>query len=69
MNMGKALRYYRENLGYSTKQVAEYLNVSIDTYNRYETGKTPVRLFRVMQIGRLLGYTKEQFITTAKTFD
>ena len=48
---GERLRFERERLGYTEKQIAQLLGVSIAQYQRYEAGQDDPGIFRMPMLG------------------
>lgn len=66
MNIGKALRYYREKSEYSQEDVAYLLGIKRQTYNHYETGYRLPDIVKLCKIADILHITVNDIVEYAK---
>ena len=52
----------RELAGLSTKELADFLEVTVNTINNYETGRTLPSMEKVVSIAHLLSVTTDQLL-------
>lgn len=61
--LSKKLKQFRENSGYSQKQMAEFIGCERSTYTYYETGRTRPDIIVLGKLCKILGITCEQLIS------
>jgi len=59
--IGRNLKDYRLNLGYSQDQIAKYLGVDRSTISHYETGDRDASLVHLSKLADLFGIELEDF--------
>ena len=64
--MGERIRLLRVSFKKTQKEVAEYLNISQQTYSRIERGKTPVDSAIVKQLCELYGVSADTLLGIKK---
>jgi len=59
---GRALKYYRDRSNKSQEEMAKHLNVSLQQYQKYETGKNKISIATEKEIAKFLEFTRFEFV-------
>ncbi|TDL98653.1 XRE family transcriptional regulator [Macrococcus brunensis] len=62
----EAIKYHRENLGYTSTEVAEVIGYSVSKYSRLENHKQPILGWELLAIARYFGMSVEELTTIPK---
>jgi transcriptional regulator with XRE-family HTH domain len=65
--IGKKIRQFRHDKGWSQEDVAKRLNISIPAFSKIETGITDVNFTRLEQIAEVFGLTVIAFLQEDNT--
>ncbi|TDM38621.1 XRE family transcriptional regulator [Macrococcoides canis] len=60
ITVAEALRWHRENLDYSAKEVAAHINVTPSIYSKIESGNRIVTVPEFKRIAELYGMTMDE---------
>ena len=60
--VAEKLRAYREASALSQKQIADALGIERSTYTKYETGETPLKLSKLVNIAEILNIPAEALL-------
>lgn len=61
--VSKNIKQFRKKNGWSQRQVAEQLDISVPAFSKIETGTTDLNISRLNQIARLFKVTPMQLMT------
>ncbi len=67
--VGKKIRLLRHQKGWSQKDVAKKLGISIPAFSKIETDITDLNLSRLIQIAKLFNFTAVQLLSFSETDD
>lgn len=59
--VGRLIRYYRQNAGLSQEALAEKVGVSFQQIQKYENGHTTLNILRLQQVAQALKVTVADF--------
>ncbi|WP_286863351.1 MULTISPECIES: helix-turn-helix domain-containing protein [Sphingobacterium] len=65
--LGKKIRLLRHQKGWSQKDAATQLDISIPAFSKIETGITDINLSRIIQISKLFNVTVLQLLSSSDT--
>jgi len=65
--IGKKIRLLRHQKGWSQKDVAKKLEISVPAFSKMETGITDLNLSRIHQIAKLFDLTAVQLLSFSET--
>jgi transcriptional regulator with XRE-family HTH domain len=59
--IGRKIRYYRQNAGLSQEKLAEMVGVSFQQIQKYENGHTTLSIIKLQQIAKALKFSVADF--------
>lgn len=69
MNYGKALKYYREENGYSVQYIADFLKMKNSRYKSMESNRKRPRIYYICKLSILLDFDITEFIEMGDNLD
>lgn len=62
MNFNECLKYERELCGYTQKQLAEFLEITPRSYQRYESGEREPNINTLIKIANLFNISLDKLV-------
>ncbi|UBH21773.1 helix-turn-helix domain-containing protein [Macrococcus armenti] len=59
----KAIKYHRENLDFTSKEMAHQLNIGLSTYSKLENDERNITTVDLYNISKIFKMTMEEIIT------
>lgn len=62
-DIAKAIKYHRENLDYTSKEMAQLLNIGLSTYSKLENDERNITAVDLYNISKIFNMTMDEIIT------
>lgn len=62
-DFAKAIKYHRENLDFTSKEMAHQLNIGLSTYSKLENGERNITAVDLYNISKIFNMTMDEIIT------
>ncbi len=62
-DIAKAIKYHRENLDYTSKEMAHLLNIGLSTYSKLENDERNITAVDLYNISKIFNMTMDEIIT------